>query len=89
VRPVLPFKRHPGDRTPGTRHFCAGKIQDHSGGSCGGHGNTGRFSANVLVHEYSGIDARHSYTILMDEWETMDRFRKVASEFILDCENQE
>ncbi|MFA7694046.1 MAG: DUF86 domain-containing protein [Methanoregula sp.] len=37
---------------------------------------------NLLVHEYTGLDTRTIHRILMEDWQTMDSFRKLAKEFI-------
>ena len=37
---------------------------------------------NLLVHEYTGLDTRRIYRILTDDWETVERFRNIASEFV-------
>ena len=41
---------------------------------------------NVLVHEYTGLDTRHVHRILLDDWKTMDDFRKLAKTFIREQE---
>jgi uncharacterized protein YutE (UPF0331/DUF86 family) len=41
---------------------------------------------NVLVHEYTGLDTRHVHHILLDDWQTMDNFRKLAKTFIREQE---
>lgn len=37
---------------------------------------------NLLVHEYTGLDTSRIYRILTDNWETIDRFRITAREFV-------
>jgi len=37
---------------------------------------------NLLVHEYTGLDTSRIYRILTDNWETMDRFRNTAKDFV-------
>lgn len=39
---------------------------------------------NILVHEYTGLDTRRVYQVLMNDWQTMDRFRMRVTAFIRD-----
>ncbi|WP_292369862.1 type VII toxin-antitoxin system HepT family RNase toxin [Methanoregula sp. UBA64] len=41
---------------------------------------------NILVHEYTGLDTRRVHGILMEDWQTMDRFRGLVKKFIRDQE---
>jgi uncharacterized protein YutE (UPF0331/DUF86 family) len=37
---------------------------------------------NILVHEYTGLDVTCVYTILTDDFATMDAFRTIVKEFV-------
>jgi uncharacterized protein YutE (UPF0331/DUF86 family) len=39
---------------------------------------------NILVHEYTGLDVTHVYTILTDDFATMDAFRTIVKEFVIE-----
>jgi len=41
---------------------------------------------NILVHEYTGLDTRHVHRILLENWQTMDSFRKQVKTFIREQE---
>jgi uncharacterized protein YutE (UPF0331/DUF86 family) len=37
---------------------------------------------NILVHEYTGLDTKHVYRILKDNWQALETFRKLIKKFI-------
>jgi len=37
---------------------------------------------NILVHEYTRLDAKRVYRILEDNWQTLDTFRKRVKDYI-------
>ncbi|MFA5212241.1 MAG: DUF86 domain-containing protein [Methanoregula sp.] len=37
---------------------------------------------NILVHEYARLDVKRVHRTLMEDWQTMDAFRRRAQEFI-------
>jgi len=41
---------------------------------------------NILVHEYTGLDIRRVHRVLMENWDTMDRFRNLVKTFIREQE---
>ncbi|MEN6609885.1 MAG: DUF86 domain-containing protein [Methanoregulaceae archaeon] len=41
---------------------------------------------NILVHEYTGLDTHHIHRILLEDWQTMDRFRNLVKTFIREQE---
>jgi uncharacterized protein YutE (UPF0331/DUF86 family) len=43
---------------------------------------------NILVHEYTGLDVKRVYSILQDDFTTMDSFRKRVREFVKENKNQ-
>jgi uncharacterized protein YutE (UPF0331/DUF86 family) len=44
---------------------------------------------NLLVHEYTGLDVKRVYSILKDDFTTMDSFRKIVKAFVKENKKQE
>ena len=44
---------------------------------------------NILVHEYTALDVKRVYQILEDDVNTMNSFRKLVKEFVIEDEKTE
>jgi len=44
---------------------------------------------NILVHEYTALDVKQVYHILQDDVNTMNSFRKLVKEFVIEEEKTE